>query len=73
MVITIMPGHSKCRAILVSHDLKFRAFPGAELGGTTKHPFISVGATNSKLLSTMLTITTWVNNELGEECLFEID
>ena len=73
MIITIMSGYSPKRVDLVCRDPKFRSFPTAEVGGATKRPYYSVSTNNSKLLSTMLTITTWINNELGEECLFELD
>lgn len=62
MIITIYKGNDSSYVLLGSRDDRFVA-----VWGTTVKVPVSLFFTN------LNEISTWVNNELGEECLFEFD
>ena len=62
MTLTIYEGHDKTYIMLGSHDERF-----AKQYGT-----VYVVPTNN-LYRELADIASWCNNELWEECLFEVD
>lgn len=62
MTITIYEGHNKTYISLGSNDVRFANHWGV---------FYRVPVSN--LYKELSDITSWANNELGEECLFEVD
>lgn len=62
MVITIYEGYDNSYIILGSKDERF----AKEWGSICKIPAKSI-------YKDFAQIASWVNNDLGEECLFEVD
>ncbi len=62
MIITIYKGNDMSHILLGSKDSRFQALWGNVLQ-----------IANSSVYQNLSDIATWVNNELHEECLFEID
>lgn len=62
MIITIYEGYDKSYVLLGSKDERFRK----EWGNVVRIPVLNIRTDLSN-------ITNWCNNELGEECLFEVD
>lgn len=62
MTITIYEGYSIGYVLLGSKDERFH-----------RHYGNIVRTSLTCLYATMTDIAKWVNNELGEECLFDID
>ena len=62
MTITIYEGYDKSYVILGSKDERFSKEYGSLMRVYT-----------SNLYKDLTEVAKWVNNELGEECLFEVD
>lgn len=62
MVITIYEGYDKSYILLGSKDERY-----AQAWGNVHRVRVT------DLYRELASITNWVNNELGEECLFEVD
>jgi hypothetical protein len=62
MVITIYEGYDKSYILLGAKDERFTRTWGSTLRIPTDNIYKELGE-----------IASWVNNELGEACLFEID
>lgn len=62
MTITIYEGFDKSYVLLGSKDEKFHK----AWGSVVRIPV-------SNIYRDLAQISTWCNNELGEECLFEVD
>ena len=62
MTITIYEGYDKSYIMLGSKDKRF-----AEAWGSV----FRVPASN--IYKDLASVASWANNELGEECLFEVD
>lgn len=62
MIITIYKGNDTHHILLGSKDQRFHAL----WGNVVQVP-------NSLVYQNLSEIASWVNNELNEECLFEID
>jgi len=64
MVITIYEGYDKSEVILGSRDEEFRKIWVRSHGAKIR---------TDNLYRELCAVASWVNNDLGEECLFEID
>ena len=62
MVITIYEGYDKSYVILGSKNEEFHKAYGS-----------LVRVSTNGIYTALAEIATWCNNELGEECLFEVD
>lgn len=62
MTITIYAGYDKTYILLGSKDERF----GREFGNTVRIPVTNI-------YKNLCEIASWCNNELDEECLFEVD
>lgn len=62
MIITIYEGYDKSYVLLGSKDERFNK----AWGNTMRIPV-------SNIYKELAYIASWCNNEIGEECLFEID
>lgn len=62
MIVTVYEGFDNSHILLDSKDRRFLK----EYGGSIKAP-------NGRVYRVMAALASWVNNELGEECLFEVD
>ena len=62
MIITIYEGYDNSYIMLGSKNKEFRK----AYGEVVKIP-------NSLIYKNLAEISSWVNNELDEECLFEVD
>lgn len=62
MIITIYEGYDKSEILVGSKDERFRKAWGNVCKVNAKNTY-----------SALAELSAWVNNELGEECLFEID
>lgn len=62
MTITIYQGYDNSYIMVGSKDERF----AATWGNVVKVP-------NNQIYNELSNIAAWVNNDLGEECLFEID
>lgn len=67
MTVTIYEGYDKTYIMLGSKDERFAKAWGRKVyGGAYKVPV-------SNLYKDLSAVASWANNELGEECLFEVD
>ncbi|MBQ6483080.1 MAG: hypothetical protein IJI45_18395 [Anaerolineaceae bacterium] len=62
MIVTIYEGYDDGYVLLGSKDERFHQAWGNV-----------VRVSNKNLYRNLTEIATWVNNDLGEECLFEVD
>lgn len=62
MIITIYEGYDKSYIMLGSKNKEFHKAYGS-----------MVRVSTSGIYPVLADITRWCNNELGEECLFEVD
>ena len=63
MIITILEGETKGRLVLRSFDQRFIKEYGQS----------KIECTNSNIFESLSYVSSWVNNTIKEECLFEIE